>query len=433
MRDDALDVIRRLGRRAGQVLPAPRTAVPAGTSTGTPLGLGAVAVDAGQAPGTTYARIRVRRRRPSPDLPEAFGFEAWCRGVPPLPYTSGGGQRRPAAISLGNARPGGEPPSELLRSIRRWSLNQGPLTGWINRCRQVHGDALQLVILDQTGFDLPWEALTLPPVPEAGLPGGMLGMLVDLARWFDAVRGGDDFPTDVAAPAGAVLGYFHPDMGSDRDVFRRYRHRPHSGIVSFLRSLDETAADPTGLVYMGCHGTFDQELSNLTLADVTWAEYHDHDMRLLGRDGSLVCLNACHSGRFLDDDGDGRQYLRGFTEVFLGNGAGGCIVTAGKVGDAEARELIRRLVETVTADPDRPVARALRAFRAAAHETFLAEGGIPLMVLEDGSFDERGQRNALRLLYSLMFQYYGHPLSTLHLTGRYADGPRAREEAEHER
>ncbi|MFG2672094.1 CHAT domain-containing protein [Streptomyces sp. NPDC048445] len=422
MRDDPRNVIRRLGRLAGQALPVPRAAVPAGARTGAPQGLGAVAVDAGQAPGTRYARVRVRRHRSSPGLPEAYGFEAWCHGVAPLPYTSGDGQRRPAAISLGNARPGGEPPSELLRSIRRWSQNQGPLTGWINRCRQVHGDSLQLVVLDQTGFDLPWEALTLPPAPEAGLPGGMLGTLVDLARWFDAVRGGDDFPTGVAAPAGAVLGYFHPDMRADREVFHGYEHRPHSGIVSFLRSLDEHTADPTGLVYMGCHGTFDQELSKLTLADVTWAEYHDHGMSLLGRDGSLVCLNACHSGRFLDHDGDGRQYLRGFTEVFLGNGAGGCIVTAGKVGDAEARELIRGLVETVTAEPARPVARALRAFRTGAHERFLAEGGVPLMVRDDGTFDERGQRNALRLLYSLMFQYYGHPLSTLHLTGRSPDG-----------
>lgn len=423
MRDDPLKMIRQLGRRAVQALPA----VPVTALAGTPLGIGAAAVDARQAPDTMYARIRVRRQRSSPGRPEAFGVEAWCRGVPRLPYTSGDGQRRPAAISLANARPGGAPPSELLRSIHRWSLNQGVLTRWINRCRQTHGDALQIVILDQTGFDLPWEALTLPPVPEAALRGGMLGALVDMARWFDAVRGSDDFPTDVAAPAGAVLGYFHPDMRSDREVFHAYEHRPHSGIVSFLKSLDEHDADRTGLVYMGCHGTFDQELSNLTLADVTWAEYHDHGMRLLGRDGSLVCLNACHSGRFLDHDGDGRQYLRGFTEVFLGNGAGGCIVTAGKVGDAEARELIRGLVDAVTADPDRPVAQALRAFRAAAHDSFVAEGGVPLMVGDDGALDRQGQRNVLRLLYSLMFQYYGHPLSTLHLTSRYPDSSRARE------
>ncbi|MFD5062762.1 CHAT domain-containing protein [Streptomyces sp. NPDC058394] len=432
MLNEPSGAIRRLSRLAGQVLPAPRTPVPDGARTGHPLGLGAMLAHAKQSPATTYARIRVRRHHAPPGGPEAFGFEAWCPGVPKLPYTSGESQRRPQAISLSNARQGGEPPSELLRSIRRWSRNQSPLTTWINRCREVHGEELQVVILDQTGFDLPWEALTLPTTPQTGLPGGLLGALVDMTRWLDVVEGQDDFPTEVAAPTGGVLGYFHRDMRSDMKVFHGYDHRPHSGIVGFLRSLNEHTAEPTGLVYMGCHGTFAEQLSKLTLADVTWAEYSDHEMTLLRRDGSLVCLNACHSGRFLDYDGDGRQYLRGFTEIFLGKGAGGCIVTAGKVGDSEARELIRQLVETVTEDPTRPVARALRAFRAGALEEFHAAGGVPLLVRDDGRLDRSGQESVLRLLYSLMFQYYGHPLSTLRLTGRYEHTPNAWEGAHYE-
>ncbi|MCX4789326.1 MULTISPECIES: CHAT domain-containing protein [unclassified Streptomyces] len=437
MRDEPLRAIRRLGRIAGQVLPAPRAVVPEGARTGQPQGLGVEPVHAKAHPSTTYARVKVKRHRTPHGAPEAFGFEAYCPGVPPLEYCSGEGQRRPQAISLRSARQGGEPPSELLRSIRRWSGHQRPLTDWINRCRAAHRDALQIVFLDQTGFDLPWEALTLPAVTETGLAGGLLGALVDIARWLDVRHGRDDFPADAAAPAGGVLGYFHHDMRSDMTVFEGYDHRPHTGIVSFLNSLDAHDTDRTGLVYMGCHGTFADQLSKLTLADVTWAEYSDQEMTLLRRDGSLVCLNACHSGGLLDYDGDGRQYLRGFTEIFLGKGAGGCIVTAGKIGEAEAGDLIRHLVEAVTADPARPVARALRAFRARALAEFeagggnplQAGGGIPLQVRDDGTFDARGQRHVLRLLYSLMFQYYGHPLSTLHLTGPHEHGAREREGA----
>ncbi|MEU1432615.1 CHAT domain-containing protein [Streptomyces sp. NPDC005786] len=416
MGEDRLRLIRNLVTSAAHALPGQRTPVPEGVRTAEPMGLGAAPAHAGRAPDTTYARVRVGRHHTETGAPEAFGIEAWCDGVDDLPYTTGGDQLRPGDIGLGHARRGGAAPSELFRSIRRWSTYQHRLTGWINRCRQAHGDALQIVVLDQTGFDLPWEALLLPAVPEAGLPDGPLGALVDLARWLD------DFPDRAVAPNGEVLGFFHSDMTRDQEFFHRYEHRPHLGIETFLKGLDDVTAQRTGLVYMGCHGTFDHHLSKLTLAGGTWADYHDLDMRLLDRDAALVCLNACHSGRFLDYNGDGRQYLRGFTQIFLRNGAGGCIVSAGEVGDTEARVMIGRIVDTVTEDPERPVARALRAFRAGVHETFLAGGGVPMMVRDDGSFDAERQRNVLRLLYSLMFQYYGHPLSTVRLTGRHQGG-----------
>ncbi|WLQ36247.1 CHAT domain-containing protein [Streptomyces castrisilvae] len=413
--------IRGPAASAAQAPPVRRTPAPEGARTAQPRGLGAAPVDAARAPDTTYARIRVARHHTGAGAAEAFGVEAWCDGVDHFPYTTGSGQLRPRDIGLGHARRSGTPPSELFRSIRRWSKYQHQLTSWINRCRLAHGDGLQIVVLDQTGFDLPWEALDLPAVPEAGLRGGPLGALVDVARWLD------DFPDRAVAPNGAVLGFFHPDMSRDQEFFEQYEHRTHFGIESFLNNLDDVTEQRTGLVYMGCHGTFDHELSKLTLAGGTWADYDDLDMRLLSRDDTLVCLNACHSGRFLDYGGDGRQYLRGFTQIFLRNGAGGCIVSAGEVGDSEARVMIRRIVDTVTEDPDRPVAGALRAIRAGVHDTFLIGGGVPMMVRDDGTFDTRRQRNVLRLLYSLMFQYYGHPLSTLRLTGRHQGTPAPRE------
>ncbi|MFG2567756.1 CHAT domain-containing protein [Streptomyces sp. NPDC048567] len=414
MGDGRLRLIRSMVASAAQALPGPRPPAPEAPE---PRGLGAAPVDAARPPATAYARIRVARHHTGPGAPDAFGIEAWCAGVDPLPYTTGPGQLRPSDIGFGHARRGGTPPSELFRSIRRWSTYQRRLTDWINRCRRVHGEALQIVVLDQTGFELPWEALDLPPEPGAGLRGGPLGALVDVARWLD------DFPDRAVAPDGRVLSFFHADMTRDQEFFDPYEHRPLFGIESFLNTLDDLDGQRTGLVYMGCHGTFDQELSKLTLGGGTWADYHDLDMRLLGRDEALVCLNACHSGRFLDYGGDGRQYLRGFTQIFLRNGAGGCIVSAGAVGDPEARVMIRRIVDTVTEDSGRPVAGALRAFRAEVYDTFLAGGGVPMMVKDDGTFDAERQRNVLRLLYSLMFQYYGHPLSTLRLTARPHGAP----------
>lgn len=417
MGEDRLRLIRSMVASAAQALPGQRAPLPDRARTAEPRRLGPAPAHAGRAPDTTYARILVvRHRRDDPGDPEAFGVRAWCDGVETLPYTTGNGFLRPVDVNLGRARRGGAPPSELFKSIERWSGYQNLLTEWINRCRRAHGDALQIVVLDQTGFDLPWEALVLPADPDAGLRDGPLGALVDVARWL----GG--FPDRAVAPRGAVLGFFHADMVGDQEFFQGYDHRPHFGIGAFLRNLDDGEAQRTGLVYMGCHGTFDDQLSNLTLAGATWADYQRLGMRRLRQDASLVCLNACHSGRFLDYSGDGMQGLRGFTQIFLDKGAGGCIVSAGEVGDAEARVMIRQIVDTVTEDPERPVARALRAFRAEVHETFTAGGGVPMMVGDDGAFDVVGQRNVLRLLYSLMFQYYGHPFSTVRLTGRSLDG-----------
>ncbi|MEU9198946.1 CHAT domain-containing protein [Streptomyces sp. NPDC048332] len=412
MVEDRLRLLRGLVASAAQALPGQRARLPEGVRTAAPRRLGAAPVHAGRAPDAAHATILVQRD--SNGRRDAFGVKAWCRGVDTFPYTTGAGFLRPFDISLGHARRGGTAPSELFKSIERWSGYQHLLTEWINRCRRAHGDALQIVILDETGFDLPWEALILPAAPEDELPGGPLGALVDLARWLAR------FPIRPTAPSGAVVGFFHRDMGGDQEFFQEYEHRPYFGIETFLRSLDDVPAKPTGLVYMGCHGTFDHEnLGKLTLADATWADYQRLDMRVLREEEALVCLNACHSGRLVDYDGDGLEGLRGFTQVFLEKGAGGCIVSAGEVGDTEARIMIRRIVDTVTEDPDRPVARALRTFRADVHATFAAGGSdVPMMVRDDGMFDAERQGNVLRVLYSLMFQYYGHPLSTVRLNGR---------------
>lgn len=207
MGDGRLRLIRSMVASAAQALPGPRPPAPVPPE---PRGLGAAPVDAARPPDTAYARIRVARHHTGAGAPDAFGIEAWCAGVDRLPYTTGPDQLRPGDIGFGHARKGGIPPSELFRSIRRWSQYQHRLTDWINRCRRIHGDALQIVVLDQTGFELPWEALDLPPEPGAGLRGGPLGALVDVARWLD------DFPDRAVAPDGRVLSFFHADMTRDR-------------------------------------------------------------------------------------------------------------------------------------------------------------------------------------------------------------------------
>ncbi|MFE4177063.1 CHAT domain-containing protein [Streptomyces sp. NPDC056909] len=428
MGGDPHRLTRWLAGTAGARLPRAaqrphRTPVPVDAEPGEPEALGAAPVDPGARLPHAMAVIRVERGR-HPSGREAFGFSARCEGLAPLPYISGATQLRPPAIGLGNARAGGEAPSELLRAIRRWSANQRRLADWINRARAEHGAELHLLIWDDTGYELPWETLWLPADPGHGLAGGLLGALVVMSRWTTIHELDHDLPHAPGVCAGRVLGYFHREMRHDIAAFRDYAHQPHLRMSSFLDALDEHPGEPTGLVYMAAHGTYDERLSALSLAEVTWAELDERAMTVLQEDQALVCLNACHSGRFVDNGAGGEDALRGFAELFLRKGAGGAIVTAGKVGDNEARDLIGQLVREVTAEPERPVTHSLRAFRARALDDFGPLSDIPRIQHDDGKVDKDGQKRVLRLLYSFMFQYYGHPLTTLLLTGRRGDeGP----------
>jgi hypothetical protein len=204
-------------------------------------------------------------------------------------------------------------------------------------------------------------------------------------------------------------------MADDGHVFTPYAHRLHGRMTPFLHDLD-TLPDTTGLVYLGCHGGYGDTVPRLTLGDRTWAELNGETMTVLLRDRSLVCLNACDSGRFVTNRAQGEEALRGFAELFLRKGAGGCIVTAGKVGDEEARTLVRELVREVAGHPHRPVPQTLRAFRARALAEFGFPARLPSLLDDTGRIDGTGQKRVLRLLYAFMFHYYGHPRTTLRLT-----------------
>ncbi|MDR3082019.1 MAG: CHAT domain-containing protein [Streptomyces sp.] len=357
------------------------------------------------------------------DGQDAYQFHGWC-GELTVRCSPGPTRLTAPAVGLGNVSVEGEYPSEILRGIRRWSANQTELAHWINRIRSRYGDTLCLIVWDDTGYELPWELFWIPADIEQDLTAGLLGALLVLVRWTTVHDVGHDLPRERGECHGRVLSYLHKDMADDGGVFARYAHKSHLEMTPFLEALD-TPADRTGLVYMGCHGTFGSTVPCLSLGNRTWAEFDGQPMRVLDVDRSLVCLNACHSGRFVHNRAQGEYALRGFAELFLRKGAGGCIVTAGLVGDNEARKLVRRLVHEVATHAQQPIAQTLRSFRARAVEDFGSLAAIPNTRNDDGQVDRVGQKRVLRLLYAFMFHYYGHPLTTLRLAtkeGRGAGG-----------
>ncbi|MFK0114327.1 CHAT domain-containing protein [Streptomyces sp. NPDC090994] len=390
-----------------------------------PAGLGGTAAHPGARLEDGYAVLRVVRGEGGGPAGRGYRLRGWCGD---LTVTCAPGPTRLAApgITLAALRqPDGEYPTDVLRGIRHWSANQPELARWLNSIRARHGEALRLVVWDDTGFDLPWELFWLPEDAAHALAGGPLGALTVVSRWTTVRDLSQDLPRETGDCAGRVLGYLHQDMADDGQVFAPYAHRLHRRMTPFLHDLD-TLPDATGLVYFGCHGTYGDTVPRLTLGDLSWTELNEEPMTVLGRDRSLVCLNACDSGRAVKNRAQGEEELRGFAELFLRKGAGGCIVTAGKVGDQEARRLVRQLVHEVARHPYRPVPQTLRSFRAGALAEFGSTARLPRRLDDDGRLDSAGQKRVLRLLYAFMFHFYGHPRTTLRLTA--AEGPDARAE-----
>ena len=384
-----------------------------------PAPVGATSVEPDAPLPVGFAKLTVSRVL-DPAGQELFGV-AGESDVGPLPFTVTDTQLRPPDIGLGNVSGEGQFPSEIWRAILRWSENQRPLTQWITDLRARHGDGLQLIVWDDTDYDIPWELLWLCGDPAHGLAAGCLGALVNVIRW-TTIREVGRPPLEPAECSGSVLAYFDEPMLADKIAFQAFINQFYSAVGPFLNELDQQSLR-AGLVYMGCHGEYGSSVYRLLLDNLTWGELADRDMAAIREWRTVVCLNACHSGRLIRNTGQGEEALRGFAELFLRKGAYGCIAIAGKVGDGEAHALIVRLMEEVTATPRLPVALALRRFRQQAASSLPWElTAAPRTRNDDGSVNTTGQKETLGFLYSFMFLYYGHPLTTLRLNLRRGDG-----------
>src|SRR6516225_9721573 len=76
---------------------------------------------------------------------------------------------------------GTAPPSQILGIMHGFSQDNRKVPWWVNKMRAATRDDLHLIIIDYTGFEIPWELLTLPP-GESGIE-TYLGTAVSTARW----------------------------------------------------------------------------------------------------------------------------------------------------------------------------------------------------------------------------------------------------------
>lgn len=307
----------------------------------------------------------------------------------------------------------GAKPSQILGIMRGFSKENRRLPLWVNKLRAAIGDDLHLIIYDFTGFEIPWELLTLP-AGESGTE-TYLGVAVSTARWQPIIGDAawEDLPMQVTQEelAGRIAAFVDEQELKSSCMEIQVLAELHATVENRLKELASRLTRSEagfGLVYLACHGQ--PALSPLDYALGSLAETGDRLVlgplqakRLLffERSRAIVFINACHSGRVgIDNKYVRSKYLRGFPEVFLSNGAVGVIGTTGFVNDAFATEMAQWFLRSLSATEE-PVSKLLRQWR----EKVLRD--LPA---------ECSEEDYVALLNACMYVYYGNPQSRLRVT-----------------
>lgn len=329
--------------------------------------------------------------------------------LPSLPL----GQRTRPRIAFADVTDGTRgSAARVVRDTWRWSCSTPMLQNWLNRIAQCGG---QLVIDDESGFEIPWEMITLGDEHDGG--GGedrYLGAVLPVTRTLPGAGGTDD-TSEAPAPSGRVVAYVADEFEGAEDDIGSLRALMD---VEPMATMDDLAvrlragAGGCSLVYIACHGIHsdDDVAEDVALGskrDLGQMEYAgeriglaelDYDLRHV-RLRSAVFVNACHSARLLRDSLLGAEVFEGFPDVFLSRGSPGVIGTVGAVSSTFAAAFGATLLAEALAAPGVPIPELLRRRRAAT----VADAG-------DGSSVGHAQR-----VWAFMYVYYGNPSCTLSL------------------
>lgn len=300
-------------------------------------------------------------------------------------------------VSLADiARPGGCTPDVVVRRMFLWSRSVH-VAQWL---LELSRHDVHLEIDDSSGFEIPWEMLTLAPgtVDET-----YLGVALAVSRRLSSVP----VPQDLCSPApGRVLAYVADEMRRTEEkagALMMIDADQHHDVERFEEDL-RTGATNYALLYLACHGTDGVSVEDVSLGSrrrtnqrlvLGPLEYGLRKVRIRG----AVFINACHSARlFKDRDINIEQ---GFPALFLRLGAPGVIGTVGKISSAFAAEFAAELLRDAHGSSGRTLPELLRRRRAEIV----------------ASYERSGATNTKRLVSTFMYVYYGDPSCCIAIQG----------------
>lgn len=306
----------------------------------------------------------------------------------------------------------GELPADVLSIMQTWSRPKTQLTRWLDHRRATHGNQLQLVIWDDTGYRIPWELFWLESGPASDRDEGWLGGLLTVTRWLTIQAAWQEIVRDYRSAhtcTGPVAAYVDAQMTHDQSLLASYQVEPSGSMYELTKAL-KAGTGALALVYVACHATFGDQVSECMLGELPLLNADPMRFDRLVPSATLVFLNACHSGSVgYDTKRFNDKVLRGFAEVFLRSGAAGVLATNGSVGDKLAFEMARDLLQQLSAKPGQSVAEAVRELRAEVARLSPADLAAIAGI--------EANKELLSLLYRFMYVFYGSPRTLVTLAG----------------
>lgn len=336
-------------------------------------------------------------------------------------------EQRPPRLALANlgaqiaGSKAANPWAAKYYEIAEWWRTKHRLEQWIDRLRAEQAEP-QLVVWDQTTFEIPWELYYHDPDPESlcarlSKPAGWLGTLLPLIRWttVHAGRRALSYSAVVGKLRGGVLVCEDERLEFDPDTFAAYQVGERSKKMEHLLDRLSTSDESFGLLLIRCHGRYSTDLNTFTLGDIPYHQLSYKAMPALERTGAVVLINSCVSGRTVTDSAHHSVEPRSFAEIFLRKGASAVIATVGDVELLSSHEFALWLVDRAAdaqheGEEDRGLnlAAALTEYRRGCLER--AE-----QALRDGS-PAVAEKEIRRFFNSCMYVYFGHPGTTLRTT-----------------
>jgi len=298
-----------------------------------------------------------------------------------------------------------------------WSDTKYTLTKWLTILRQELGHELQLIIWDDTDFEIPWELFRHSM---DGKP-AWLGTAVQLIRWTTVHEAGREsqFSAELGecGTDGGIVLFEDLELVADRNtsLCRTWPAPPGYEFAETMTQLLDLLEDMTrivGFVYVRCHGTHGASLEKTSLAEVTLASLGARTLRALQKSNPLIFLNTCNSARAVVDRSLGERANRTFAEVFLRRRARAVIATLAEVPVGHSNALARRLVKEAQSGHV-ALAERLREHRAKYANSLPSH---------TANLGETEQDAIKAFLFASMFVYFGHPDTTFRLASHDHEG-----------
>jgi len=357
-------------------------------------------------PGTIFLHV-------IPEGENKFSFEKW--DVKDSPKTSG--LLALEKIGLGNFVENEMKPILIRNRIRDFSSRDpGGIISWLKPLYEKHKENLTLIVLDEPGYEIPWELIEL-------YDDIYLGAIAKIVRWVQVGLYGEQkhLSFSPVKSTGKVLAFF-----SDEIAHTETENQALSKFNSFTTDLEHlesklrnSLAD-TGLVYIACHGIFhyDEEHRKLIDEGIKAGILTDKGLTITPIDlqqalpivksdtPPVFFINACHSARVLskNKEKDVQQVFYGLPVIILQRSSNSFVGTVGKVNSACASQIARFIFEEIKKNENgADIVELLRLVR----EKYVKE-------LIKSPTDETW----LNFITAFMYVYYGSPSAQVVITSK---------------